>query len=110
MLTHEGSSSNATRVRSTAPAFDAPAIKGRAEDLTSVTFLEAWRRRNVQVDHPHLARAPLLLGVRRLGLRLLHLLRRLGCALLDGEGELDVVGVDANAIVRSRSRRLRRRP
>jgi hypothetical protein len=41
-----------------------------------------------------------LLDVRRLQLRLLHLLHRLGCSLLDVKGELHVVVVDANAIVR----------
>src|SRR5687768_6835325 len=41
-----------------------------------------------------------LLDVRRLRLRLLDLLHRLGGSLVDVEGELDVVVVNANAIVR----------
>jgi hypothetical protein len=38
--------------------------------------------------------------VRQLGLRLLDLLHPLGASLVDVEGELDVVEVDPNAIVR----------
>ena len=41
-----------------------------------------------------------LLDVRRLGLRLLDLLHRLGASLVDVEGELDVVVVDPDTIVR----------
>jgi len=41
-----------------------------------------------------------LLDVRRLRLRLLDLFHRLGASLVDVEGELNVVVVDPNAIVR----------